>query len=61
MMPPSIQEFYDLLTEEYHLIFSNWDEAIAWQGGVLHTLLCSETGRRSPSSLDCSSGIGTKQ
>lgn len=59
-MPLSIQEFYDRLADEYHLIFGNWDEAVKWQGEVLDTLLRSETGRGSLSILDCSCGIGTQ-
>jgi glycine/sarcosine N-methyltransferase len=59
-MPRSIQEFYDRLAGEYHLIFGNWDEAVKWQGEVLDTLLRSETGRGSLSILDCSCGIGTQ-
>ena len=59
-MPRSIQDFYDRLGGEYHLIFGNWDEAVKWQGEVLDTLLRSETGRGSLSILDCSCGIGTQ-
>lgn len=59
-MTLSIQEFYDRLAGEYHLIFGSWDEAVKWQGEVLDTLLRSETGRGSLSILDCSCGIGTQ-
>lgn len=59
-MTLSIQEFYDRLADEYHLIFGSWDEAAKWQGEVLDMLLRSETGRGSLSILDCSCGIGTQ-
>lgn len=59
-MALSIQEFYDCLADEYHLIFGSWDEEMKRQGGVLDSLLRSETGRGSLSILDCSCGIGTQ-
>jgi glycine/sarcosine N-methyltransferase len=59
-MTLSIQEFYDRLADDYHLIFGSWDEAVKWQGEVLDMLLRSETGRGSLSILDCSCGIGTQ-
>ncbi len=60
-MTLSIQEFYDRLADEYHLIFGRWDEAVKWQGEVLDTLLRSETGPGSLSIFDWSCGIGTKR
>jgi glycine/sarcosine N-methyltransferase len=59
-MTLSVQEFYDHLADEYHLIFGSWDQTVKWQGEVLDALLRSETGRGSLSILDCSCGIGTQ-
>lgn len=59
-MALSIEEFYDSLADDYHLIFGSWDEAMTWQGKVLDAVLRSETGRSSLSVLDCSCGIGTQ-
>jgi hypothetical protein len=27
--------FYDELAEDYHLIFADWDTAIAWEAGIV--------------------------
>ncbi|MCM3706297.1 MULTISPECIES: class I SAM-dependent methyltransferase [Cytobacillus] len=54
------EKFYDELAEEYHLIFENWDRAIARQGNVLDNLLSAEGIIKPSSLLDCSCGIGTQ-
>ncbi|MFJ3533039.1 class I SAM-dependent methyltransferase [Streptomyces sp. NPDC090132] len=56
--PPSssVADFYDALTDDYHLIYSDWDAAIRRQGAALDALV----GRDRAEVLDCSCGIGTQ-
>jgi SAM-dependent methyltransferase len=56
----SVEEFYDGLAADYHLVYADrWDEAVAGQGEALARLI------RAPRPdardvLDCSCGIGTQ-
>lgn len=52
--------FYDPFAEFYHLIFDDWDAAIARQGKALQRLLSAELGDGPLRVLDCSCGIGTQ-
>jgi SAM-dependent methyltransferase len=56
--PPS--EFYDELADDFHLIFADWDAAIAGQAGVITGLLRDNHGVTSGAVLDASCGIGTQ-
>lgn len=51
--------FYDELAEQYHLIFADWDAAIARQARVITGLL-HNLGLTSGAVLDASCGIGTQ-
>ncbi len=56
--PAVSDSFYDDLAESFHLIFADWDAAIARQREVLAKLLpVPATGKRI---LDCACGIGTQ-
>ncbi len=59
-MSASVSTFYDQLASDYHLLFSDWKEAVLWQAQVLDKLIRAETGKESASILDCSCGIGTQ-
>src|SRR5262245_2603099 len=52
--------FYDHLAGEYHLIFADWDRAIAWQSDIIHRLIRDEPSARPLAILDCACGIGTQ-
>jgi len=59
----SVMKFYDDLSEDYHLIYSNWDCAIERQSKILNRLIKDNLPHlnNSPISLlDCSCGIGTQ-
>jgi glycine/sarcosine N-methyltransferase len=56
---PSPAGFYDQLAPDYHLIFADWDAAIAWEAGIIAGLL-PELGLGSGTVLDASCGIGTQ-
>jgi len=56
-------DFYDELSEYYHLIFKDWYPAIEWQGEYFHKLIQSMIPEKDPTNiklLDCSCGIGTQ-
>ncbi len=57
-----VNEFYDELSEKYHLIAKGWDEVVLRQGKVIDQLIRSKTSGDSQniSVLDCSCGIGTQ-
>jgi len=61
MTPPDLppEEFYDELAGDYHLIFADWDAAIAWEARIIAGLL-RELGVALGSVLDASCGIGTQ-
>ena len=55
-----VQPFYDALADFYHLIFDDWDQAIARQGRVIDALLRTRCGAGPLQVLDCACGIGTQ-
>src|SRR5262245_4778418 len=55
----SVQDFYDDLADDYHLIYPDWKATIEWQGEILDRLIQSQIGSQG-SLLDCSCGIGTQ-
>jgi len=59
-MSETICSFYDPLAEHYHLIFDDWDRAIARQAQILAPLLQSEISAGPLKILDCACGIGTQ-
>lgn len=56
----SVQEFYDGLAAQYHMIFADWRQSVTRQGRVLADLLQSEAGPGRLRVLDCTCGIGTQ-
>jgi glycine/sarcosine N-methyltransferase len=59
-MAERILRFYEELADHYHLIFDDWDEAIARQGGILNPLLAAQGFGHPLKILDCACGIGTQ-
>ncbi len=59
-MTESVSQFYEDLASDYHLLFEDWRQAVAWQGQVLSKLIRAEMGEAAVSVLDCSCGIGTQ-
>jgi glycine/sarcosine N-methyltransferase len=59
MPDPTPAGFYDELASDYHLIFADWDAAIAWEAGIIAGLL-RELGLTGGAVLDASCGIGTQ-
>jgi SAM-dependent methyltransferase len=56
---PTPAGFYDELAADYHLIFADWDGAVAWEAEILTGLL-RERGVTAGAVLDASCGIGTQ-
>lgn len=56
----STQKFYDDLSNDYHLIFNNWNDSIAKQAQALDTVIKKYSQKESKTLLDCSCGIGTQ-
>jgi glycine/sarcosine N-methyltransferase len=59
-VPSGIEHFYDSLADAYHLIFDDWDAAIARQAGVLDALIRDKLGQECIRLHDCACGIGTQ-
>lgn len=57
---PSVDRFYDDLADAYHLLFEDWDKAIARQAHTLNELIRSKLGQESLKFHDCACGIGTQ-
>lgn len=55
-----IRDFYDDLAPDYHLLFADWDAAIARQGAALDGLINKTRGSGGHDVLDCACGIGTQ-
>jgi SAM-dependent methyltransferase len=51
--------FYDELAAEYHLIFGDWEQAIAWQAAII-TRCLHELDPTAGTVLDATCGIGTQ-
>lgn len=61
-MNDSVLDFYDGLSEDYHMIFNDWDKSIKWHAQIIDRFIhyyCSKP-REEVSLLDCSCGIGTQ-
>lgn len=59
-MPAGVEQFYDSLAASYHLIFDDWDAAIARQAAVLDALITSRLDQEHVRLHDCACGIGTQ-
>lgn len=61
-MSDSVQQFYDELAFSYHLLFTDYHEAVLTQGKILHEFIlrCVKKEVSSLHVLDCSCGIGTQ-
>lgn len=60
-MAGTVQDFYDDLSSNYHLIFQDWEASMARQAAVLGPILVRECGSATPMTiLDCACGIGTQ-
>jgi len=55
-----ISEFYDELSAHYHLVYADWDEAVARHGQVIDDLIRKLLGPGSKRVLDAACGIGTQ-
>ncbi len=55
-----IADFYDELSEHYHLIFPDWDAAVVRQGECLDRLIGEFLGPGPKRILDAACGIGTQ-
>ena len=55
-----ISEFYDELSAQYHLLYADWDEAVARQGRVVDGLIGELLGPGPKRVLDAACGIGTQ-
>lgn len=54
------REFYNALAKHYHLIATDWDQAVIHQGKLISNLIEHYLGRGTHRVLDCSCGIGTQ-
>jgi glycine/sarcosine N-methyltransferase len=54
-----VEGFYDDLADDYHLIFADWERSMAYQAGVLDSLL-RDHDRPVRRVLDAACGIGTQ-
>ncbi|MDA0337894.1 MAG: class I SAM-dependent methyltransferase [bacterium] len=52
--------FYDGLAGSYHLIYADWEGAVARQAAVLAKVIRGRSQAADPHLLDCSCGIGTQ-
>ncbi len=55
-----VNNFYEQLTPFYHLLYEDWEAAIASQADQLDEIIRSEWGPAAKSVLDVSCGIGTQ-
>src|SRR5262249_30271816 len=55
----SVQSFYDELASLYHLVYEDWENAVARQGAALSSLM-AENWPDARAVLDASVGIGTQ-
>ncbi|MFH8381284.1 methyltransferase domain-containing protein [Kitasatospora sp. NPDC018058] len=60
-MPQSLLgRFYDDFADDYHLLYDDWNAALARQGAALDALIRERLGDRPVEVLDCACGIGTQ-
>lgn len=52
--------FYDDLTEDYHLLFADWEESMRRQAAALDRVIQATLGPTRHSVLDGACGIGTQ-
>ena len=55
----SLQDFYDALAADYHLVYKDWNAEVDRQGGALDRLIRA-IHKNPVDVLDCSCGIGTQ-
>ncbi len=55
-----VSEFYDELSAQYHLLYTDWDEAVARQGRVVDSLIGELLGPGPKRVLAAACGIGTQ-
>ena len=55
----SVRDFYDGFTEDYHLVYEDWNAAVDRQGAALDRLIRA-IHKNPVDVLDCSCGIGTQ-
>ncbi|MEL6672040.1 MAG: class I SAM-dependent methyltransferase [Bacteroidota bacterium] len=60
MTERATETFYDALSEDYHLIYVNWERAVQYQGKVLQGLIQAHLRVENPHIWDCTCGIGTQ-
>ncbi|HTL89889.1 MAG TPA: class I SAM-dependent methyltransferase [Leptolyngbya sp.] len=53
-------DFYDQLAPFYHILYSDWDAAIAQQSAQLSAIVRSQWGNQIQTILDVSCGVGTQ-
>lgn len=53
-------KFYDELSEDYHLIFDDWESAVTGQAKTLDNIIRHFTKTEPVTLLDCACGIGTQ-
>lgn len=58
--PPSVSSFYDDLAPHYHLLYRDWERAVAEQGKALGALLSTLGVTVDDPILDAACGIGTQ-
>ncbi|HQK54698.1 MAG TPA: class I SAM-dependent methyltransferase, partial [Sedimentibacter sp.] len=58
----SVEEFYNNLSLNYHLQFSDWEESLKYQSMVIDNLIGRYLHQKPENIklLDCSCGIGTQ-
>jgi SAM-dependent methyltransferase len=56
----SVADFYDALAPWYHLVYRDWQGAIARQGEALSALIVNEWGSGVRRVIDASVGVGTQ-
>lgn len=56
----SVAQFYNDLAADFHVLYENWDSALACQGEVLEQTIRSSLGVGHAKILDCACGIGTQ-
>jgi len=61
-MSESVLDFYNNFSEEYHLIFKDWDNSLKWHSKTIDKEIVKymNVPREEISLFDCSCGIGTQ-
>lgn len=59
-MMDNVKEFYNDISEYYHLIYSNWEQSIANQAKRISGIMEKNWKRTDGNILDCTCGIGTQ-